>query len=125
MLHSDGDGRISIEGSAAREHLVHDDAKGIHISGRADDLALSLFGSVVLNSTQGHTGGGQTFSVDIFIDTGNPEVGELDGAVTANQDVLWFNVAVNDASPVRHSQSQSDIVSNDDGAIHSQHPARA
>src|SRR5437660_3296896 len=123
MLHSDGDGRISIEGSAACQHLVHNNTKRINISGRADDLALSLFGSVVLNGTEGHTCGSETFSVDIFIDAGNTEVSELDGAVTANQDVLWFDVAVDDASPVRRSQSESDIVSNDDGTVNSQHTA--
>src|SRR6266568_3212060 len=123
MLHSDSVRCITIEGSATCEHLVHHDAKRINISGRADDLALSLFGSVVLNGTEGHTCGSETFSVDIFVDTGNAEVGELDGVVTANQDVLWFDVTVDNTSPVRRSQSESDIVSNADGAINSQHTA--
>src|SRR6266581_813132 len=51
MLHSDGDGRISIERSAACEHLIHHNAQDIDISSRSDNLVLGLLWRVVLHDT--------------------------------------------------------------------------
>jgi len=49
----------------------------------------------------------------VFIDAGDSEVGEFDGAITSNQHILWFDVAMNDAAAVSRSQAKRNIMGND------------
>src|SRR5581483_8583541 len=98
MLHGDRDGGIAIERWATGEHLVHDDAEGIDIGCRIDDFTLCLLRGVVLHRSERHTGSGQAFRVDVLVDTGDTEIGELDGTIAPHQDTLWFDVTMNNAT---------------------------
>ena len=117
MLHGHRYWRIAIERRAAGEHFIHDDAQRIDIGSRANDVALCLLRWVVLNSPQGHPGGGESFIIDIFIDTGDAEVGQFNGAITTYQHILWFHVAMDDPTTMCGTQAKGDVVGNNDGAI--------
>ena len=124
MLHGYRYGCISIKRRTSGEHLIHDDTERVHIGGRVHDLPLSLLGCVVLNRTKRHACGSEALSIDIFVDAGNTEVGQLDRTIAPDQDILRLHVTMNDAPPVGSSQSKRNVVSDDDGAIHREDTTR-
>ena len=124
MLHGYRYRRVSVKRSAPRQHLIHDDTERVDIGGRAHDLPLSLLRCVVLYRAQCHAGGRETFSIDIFVDAGNTEVGQLDRAIAPDQDILRLHVTMNDTAPVGGSQSKRNVVSDDNGAIHCEDTTR-
>src|SRR5258708_28933103 len=121
VLPCHGHSRITIKRRATGEHLIHDDAQRVHISSRADDLALRLLRRKVLHSAQGHACGREALRIDIFIDADDAEVGQLYRAVTAHEDAPRLHIAMDDAPPVGSAQSQGDIMSDDDGAVSIKH----
>src|SRR5450755_2737676 len=100
MLHGDRDRGIAVERRTTSEHLVHDDTEGIDIGCWIDDFTLCLLWGVVLHCTERHTSGGQAFSIDVLVHAGNTEIGELDGTITPRQDILWFDVTMDNATPM-------------------------
>src|SRR5260370_29626826 len=120
MLHSHGYKGITIERRTAGEHFIQDDAECIDISRRADDFALGLLGCVVLHGPQRHPGGSEPLIINVFIDTSDAEVGQLNRAVTTHQHILWFHIAMDDPATMRGTQAKGDVVGTNDGPINVQ-----
>src|SRR6266487_1395259 len=121
MLRGDGYRGIPIKRRAACQHFIHHDTERIHIGSRRDDLPLRLLWGVVLDCAQSHPSGGEAFSINVFIDAGDAEVGQLNRAVTTYQHVLWFDIAVNDVASMSGTQAKRDVMGNDDGAVKIKH----
>ena len=88
-------------GRDAGQALVADDAEGVDVGGRGDLHALRLLGGEVLRGAHDHAGAGERGGV---AGLGDAEVGQLDHAVRADQQVARLDVAVHDAGPVRGRQ---------------------
>src|SRR5204863_5169111 len=116
-LHRNDNSRIALKRRTAGEHFVHDDAQGIDIGGGTDDVSLRLLRRHIFDGTQRHAGRRQAGSIQVLIDAGNAEVGELDRAVTTYQDILWLDIAMDDPPTMSCPQPKGDIVSNNDGAF--------
>ena len=82
----------------ARQELVGDDAERVHVRGRAGRLAARLLGRQVGGGAE-H--GADLGDVGLLGRLGDAEVGELDHAVAAAQQVAGLDVAVDDLVAVR------------------------
>ena len=103
------------------QHLVDDHAERKHIRPRVALLAPRLFRSHVADSADNHPGlrgklGLQFCGERLLIGAhgwtglaGQAEVEKLDGAIGQDEDVLRFQIAVDDAAFVRGAQSGSDL----------------
>ena len=96
------DGGVAAERLGAREHLEQQQPRSVDVAPGVGDAALDLLGGEVGHRAQEHPrlrggrGAGDR--------AGQPEVGDLDHAVLAQDDVLRLDVAVDQAGAVRGAQ---------------------
>ncbi len=107
VLVGDVDRGVAGERLRAGEHLEQDQAGGIHVAAGVGDAALDLLGGQVGDRAEEHARLGVGGLV--ADGAGQPEVGDLHGAVVlAQDDVLGLDVAVDDAGPVRGAERLQD-----------------
>ena len=99
VLVGDGQGRVAAERRMPGEHLVQHDAGGVDVAAGVGAAALELLGGQVGDGADEDAAGLAGLP---GADDGprQPEVGDLDDAVDADQHVLGLDVAVHDAGPV-------------------------
>ncbi len=114
---------LAPEGRRARQHLADHDAQREDIRAGIDRLTAHLLGRHVSNGAEQHAGAGQLCcghrrlrrigarGVVVHVDKlGEPEVENLDAAVPREKQVLWFQVAVDDALRVSGGKSLRDLL---------------
>ena len=93
----DGGFAVALEGRAAAEHLVEDDAEAVDVGAGVDRLALDLLGRHVLGGADHEAGLGEVGALGRL---GDAEVGHLHPAVAGEQHVGRLDVAVDEPGPV-------------------------
>jgi hypothetical protein len=98
--------RLAAERNKACEHLVDDDAQRVHVRLSGDALAESLLGRHVVGRAEY-----ASIHSEAFLGQGarDAEVGDLGAALTAQQDVLGLDVAVDDLLRVRSTQGARNL----------------
>ena len=98
VLVGDVDGGVAGERLRPGQHLEEDEARGIHVAAGVGDPALHLLGGEVGDGAEDHpVRGGARLRRHR---PGEAEVGDLDGAVGAEDDVLGLDVAVDEPGRV-------------------------
>ena len=105
MLKSHRNGVVTLEGQAARQHLIEHHACTVDIAALVKALALGLLRRDVMNAAQcflrqGLIGIGKA---------GDTEVGYLHRAVTEHHDILRLNIAVDNATGMGVAQTAHDV----------------
>ena len=100
------DGR-PVEGVLAGQAAQQQQPEGVDVDGRGDLLERDLLGSEVVDRAEHGPGPGVPGLV--AHELGDPEVGELDPPVPAEQDVAGLDVAVHDSLGVRVGQGRRDL----------------
>ena len=77
-----------------------------------------------MHCSQGHAGCGEAFGVDIFINAGDTEVGEFDGAVASYQHILRLHVTMHDATAVGGTKAKRNVMGNNNGAVNGEDTTR-
>ena len=89
MRHGNGHGGVALEGDLTGDHLIHGNSEGIDVAARIAGQALGLFRRDVVDRSHrqrpGRLGGDRP---------GDAEVRHLHLAVTADDDVLGFDIPV-------------------------------
>ena len=87
------------EGKFAGEHFVEDDAEGINVGAVVDGVwFFDLFGRHVVRCAEGGPGAGEWIFGDGFSEEfGDAEVGDFNAAAGVEEDVVGFDVAMEDA----------------------------
>ena len=117
VLHRDRHRGVTVEGRAPGQHLIEDDPQRVDIRRRRNDLALRLFGGIVLHRAKRHAGCREPLRLDVLVHAGDAEVGQLDQPRLVEHDVLRLDVAMDDALAVRGSQPERHVMRDSDGAI--------
>ena len=105
VLDGHGDRRLAVVGRAAREHLVHDHTQGIDVRAVIHPRTLGLLRGDVMDAAQG-------LPRQSILGGAHPcdaEIGDLDGAVLQNHDVVGLDVPVDDAPAVGVVQGLGDL----------------
>ena len=105
MLDGHGYGALSLEGQAAREHLVQHHAGGIDVGSGVDPVAPGLLRGDIVDRAKSLLG--QRLSG--VGKAGDAEIGHLHAAVTQDHDVLGLDVTVDDAPAVGMAQAAHDL----------------
>ena len=96
----DGGGGFAFEGGSTRHQVIHGCAEGVDVGAEIDvDFAADLFGGDVVGGSVGFAGFGFGGS-GVFGGSCQAEVGEFGDAVAGEDDVFWFDVAVDEAALV-------------------------
>ena len=106
VLVGDLDRGVTGDGLATGEHLEEEQAGGVEVAALVGDAPLDLLGREVGHRAEQHAGLARRRLVGDG--SGEPEVGHLDLAVAADDDVLWLDVAVDEAGRVGGAQRQQD-----------------
>ena len=101
-MRGDLQGRLAGPRHGAGEHLVEHDAHGVDVGARVGLGGRGDLGRDVRHGPEHVAGRGHR---DLGGRSGQAEVGDLGGAVGGNEDVLGFDVAVDDADAVGGTQS--------------------
>ena len=108
-------GRVALEGALARQHLVQDHAQSEDVAPRIGGLGLDLLGRHVTERSHDHPrlgcrreagGSPGVLSLGQFRQA---EVEDLDAALPGHEEVLGFQVAVDDAFFVSGRQAVGDL----------------
>ena len=105
MLHGDLDRCVARERDVAGEHLVQHDAERVEIGARIDGGAAGLLGREVLRRADDRSRLGHLRRTRAR----DPEVGHLEAAVGADDDVVRLDVAVHDPVAVRERECAQDL----------------
>ena len=98
--------RVPLERRPAREHLVEDDAERVDVAALGRRLAGRLLGGDVLRTADDAAGLRELRAGE---DLGDAEVGQLEDAVVADEDVRRLEIAMDDAVIVDMLEGRADL----------------
>ena len=117
VLHCHRDSCLSVKGNSSRDHLVHDNTKGINIAFGIAVTASGLLRGGIMNRAHGHGADGIG-----GCNLRNTEIGHLHLTFPGNNDILRLDVPVDNIDVMGCLNAHSHLYRNTGGLPHRQLP---
>ena len=98
------------EGRAPGQHVIEGGAKGIDVGGEGSAQRIAdAFRRYIEGGSDDDASGGEAIEFGIIGLLGQAEIGDLGASIGADQDIIWLDVAVDDALGMDGGESQGDL----------------